>query len=90
VLERLEEEFSDANRKRVFDELRVFLLGEKASASYAQVAATLRMTESAVKVAVHRLRGRYRELFREEVAHTVEEPSEISDEVRHLFSVLTS
>ena len=90
VLERLEEELSDANRKRVFDELRVFLLGEKASASYAQVAATLQMTESAVKVAVHRLRGRYRELFREEVAHTVEEPSEISEEVRHLFSVLTS
>ena len=48
------------------------------------------MTEGAVKVAVHRLRERYRELFREEVASTVEAPSEINDEVRHLFSVLTS
>ena len=90
VLERLEEELPNANRRRVFDELRVFLLGEKTSASYAQVAATLQMTEGAVKVAVHRLRERYRELFREEVAHTVEEPGEINDEVRHLFSVLTS
>jgi RNA polymerase sigma-70 factor (ECF subfamily) len=90
VLERLEEEFSNADRKRVFDELRVFLLGEKAAASYAEVAATLQMTEGAVKVAVHRLRERYRALFREEVAHTVEAPSEINDEVRHLFAVLTS
>lgn len=90
VLDRLEEEFSTASRKRVFDELRVFLLGEKGSASYAQVAATLQMTEGAVKVAVHRLRARYRELFLEEVGHTVEEPGEINDEVRHLFSVLTS
>ena len=90
VLERLEEEFSNADRKRVFGELRVFLLGEKASASYAQVAASLQMTEGAVKVAVHRLRERYRELFREEVASTVEAPSEINDEVRHLFAVLTS
>lgn len=48
------------------------------------------MTEGAVKVAVHRLRQRYRELFREEAAQTVEEPSEVNDEVRHLFAVLTA
>lgn len=90
VLERLEEEFSSANRKRVFDAVRVFLLGEKDTASYAQVAATLDMTEGAVKVAVHRLREHYRVLFREEVAHTVEAPDEVNDEVRHLFAVLAS
>ena len=90
VLERLEEEFSKAGRQPVFDQLRGFLLGEKGSATYAEIAAASQMTEGAVKVAVHRLRQRYRELFREEVAHTVEEPSEINDEVRHLFSVLTA
>ena len=90
VLERLEEEFSKAGRQPVFDQLRGFLLGEKGSTTYAEIAAASQMTEGAVKVAVHRLRERYRELFREEVAHTVEEPSEINDEVRHLFAVLTA
>ena len=90
VLVRLEAEFSKAGRTPVFEQLRVFLLGEKGSATYAEIAAASQMTEGAVKVAVHRLRQRYRELFREEVAHTVEEPSEINDEVRHLFAVLTA
>jgi RNA polymerase sigma-70 factor (ECF subfamily) len=90
VLERLEEEFSKAGRKPVFDQLRGFLLDDKGSATYAEIAAAAQMTEGAVKVAVHRLRQRYRELFREEVAHTVEEPSEVNDEVRHLFAVLTA
>jgi len=90
VLERLEEEYSKSGRKPLFDQLRIFLLGEKSSATYAEIAAASQMTEGAVKVAVHRLRLRYRELFREEVAHTVEEPSEVNNEVRHLFAVLTS
>jgi DNA-directed RNA polymerase specialized sigma24 family protein len=90
VLERLEEEFAGAGRKPVFDQLRGCLLDDKGSATYAEIAAALQMTEGAVKVAVHRLRQRYRELFHEEVAHTVEEPSEVNDEVRHLFAVLTA
>jgi len=90
VLERLEEEYSKSGRKAVFDQLQVILLGEKETATYAEIAAASQMTEGAVKVAVHRLRQRYRELFREEVAHTVEQPSELNEEVRHLFSVLTS
>jgi DNA-directed RNA polymerase specialized sigma24 family protein len=90
VLERLEEEFAKEGSKPDFDQLRPFLLGEKSSVTYAEVAAAAQMTEGALKVAVHRLRQRYRGLFREEVAHTVEEPSEIEDEVRHLFAVLTT
>ncbi len=90
VLDRLEEEFLQAGRKPVFDQLRVCLLGERGSVTYAQIGTALQMTEGAVKVAVHRLRQRYRELFREEVAHTVEEPSDINDEVRHLFAVLAA
>ncbi len=90
VLQRLEEEFSRAGRKPDFDQLRGFLLGEKGPVTYAEIAAASQTTEGAVKVTVHRLRHRYRELFREEVAHTVEEPSEVDDEMRHLFSVLTA
>ncbi len=90
VLERLEEEFSKAGRKPAFDQLRGFLLDDKGTPTYAEIAAASQMTVGAVKVAVHRLRERYRELFREEVAHTVEEPSEVNDEVRHLFAVLTA
>ncbi|MBM3883428.1 MAG: hypothetical protein FJ387_27600 [Verrucomicrobia bacterium] len=90
VLERLEEEFSRTDRKRLFDQLRGLLLAEDGAVAYAQIAASLQMTEGAVKVAVHRLRQRYQELFREEVAHTVEQPAEINDEVRHLFAVLTA
>ncbi len=90
VLERLEAEFSKAGRKPDFDQLRPFLLGEKGSVTYAEIAAASQMTEGAVKVAVHRLRQRYRELFREEVAHTVEEPSKLDEEMRHLFAVLTA
>jgi DNA-directed RNA polymerase specialized sigma24 family protein len=90
VLERLEEEFAKAGRKLVYDQLRGVLLGEKGSATYAEIAAASQRTEGAVKVAVCRLRERYRELFREEVAQTVAEPSEVNDEVRHLFAVLTA
>ena len=48
------------------------------------------MTAGAVKVAVHRMRQRYRELLREEIAHTVEEPDQIDEEIRQLFAALSS
>ncbi|MBV9125323.1 MAG: sigma-70 family RNA polymerase sigma factor, partial [Planctomycetes bacterium] len=48
----------------------------------------LAMTEGAVKVAVHRLRRRFRELVREEIAHTVAEPEDVDDELRQLFAAL--
>jgi RNA polymerase sigma-70 factor (ECF subfamily) len=46
------------------------------------------MTESALKSVVHRLRRRYRQLLREEIANTVATPDEVDDELRHLFSIL--
>jgi RNA polymerase sigma-70 factor (ECF subfamily) len=48
------------------------------------------MTEGAVKVAAHRLRRRYRELLREQIAQTVADPDMIDDEIRELFSALGS
>ena len=56
--------------------------------SYATTAARLGMSEGAVKVAVHRLRRRYRELLQEEIAHTVAGPEEIEEEIRYLFTCL--
>jgi len=56
---------------------------------YAQLAAKLGMTEGAVKVAVHRLRQRYRQLLEEEIAHTVTSPDEVIEERRYLLSVLS-
>jgi RNA polymerase sigma-70 factor (ECF subfamily) len=88
VLTRLREEMGGAQRGGHFDRLKVFLVGQKDSDSYRQAGQELGMTEGAVKVAVHRLRGRYRELLREEIGRTLEDPAQIDEEVRHLFVAL--
>jgi RNA polymerase sigma-70 factor (ECF subfamily) len=86
VLGRLREEFDREGRAVFFGRLKVFLTGEKAAASYQEVAGELGMSAGAVKVAVHRLRGRYRELLREEIARTVDRPEDIEGEIRDLFA----
>jgi RNA polymerase sigma-70 factor (ECF subfamily) len=90
VLARLREEFVRAGKARHFEQLKHFLTGEKAPTSYAQAADELGSTEGAVKVSVHRLRQRYRELLRVEIAQTVAEPGEVEDEINRLFAVLGS
>ncbi len=87
VLEQLQQEFTDRAKSEQFDELKQFLSGSK-SVSYAEAAENLGMKEGAVKVAAHRMRTRYRELIRAEIAQTVESPDEIEDEIRRLFSVM--
>ena len=79
----------DAQRKTaLFEELKPCLLGERTAQPYATLASRLKMTEGSVKVAVHRLRQRYRQLLREEIANTVASPEEIDEEMRHLFAVV--
>ena len=56
---------------------------------YAEIGARLRQSEGAVKVAVHRLRTRYRELLRDEIADTVAGPNEVEEELRNLFAALS-
>ena len=73
---------------RLFDQLQKLLTDESDRPSQAQIAAKLGMTENAVKQAFHRFRQRYRELLREEIAHTVMLPGDIEDELRHLIAVL--
>ncbi len=89
VLERLEAEFLEAGKHRLFARLREFLLGDRGSATYKEVAEALGMTEGAIKVAVHRMRRRYRELFREEIAQTVAGPAEADEEMRHVFAAIS-
>jgi len=89
VLAQLEEEFRDSGKGGLFDQLKGSLLAEEPALSYAAVGARLSLTESAVKQAVHRMRRRYGELFREEIAQTVSGPGEVEEELKHLFAVLS-
>ncbi len=88
ALARLAEEWKDGERRRRFDQLRSQLTGEQPSESYREAAAELGMTEDAVKMTVSRLRRRYSELLREEVAHTIRDPKDLDGETRYLFGVL--
>jgi DNA-directed RNA polymerase specialized sigma24 family protein len=88
VLQRLAAEMDRAGRSALFDRLKPALLGDCQAPSYAEVAGALRMTEGAVKVAAHRLRGRYREILRDEIAQTVADPADVDDEIRDLFQAL--
>jgi RNA polymerase sigma-70 factor (ECF subfamily) len=89
VLNRLQREAVASGRETVFEQLQGCLLGERPTETYAQLGARLDMSETAVKVSVHRLRRRYRELLHEEIAHTVTHPEEIDEEMRYLFEVVS-
>ena len=89
VLNRLRHEAVASGREAVFNELQGCLLGERSTETYVQLGARLSMSETAVKVTVHRLRQRYREMLREEIAHTVTRPDEIDEEMRYLFEVVS-
>lgn len=88
VVERLREEFLRHGRSDHFERLKVFLLGQS-DAPYATLARELNTSEGALKVAIHRLRKRYRELFRQEIADTVADPADVESELKYLASVLT-
>ena len=88
VLARLESEYRTAGNAKLFDHLKELLSDEPGHRSQAEIAAGLGMTENAVKQAFHRLRQRYRELLRDEIAQTVAVPGDVEDELRHFISVL--
>ena len=86
---RLRAEFVAAGKGTLFEELKIFLTGEKQAASYAKLATKLGTTEAALKMAVRRMRQRYGELLRAEIANTVTSPEEVGDELRALFGALS-
>jgi DNA-directed RNA polymerase specialized sigma24 family protein len=90
ALRRLGDECEKRGRRRVFDVLSSCLEAEREDVSYARLSKTLGAPESYVKRLVHQLRERYRSLLREEVAQTVEKPSEIDEELRYLCSALAA
>jgi RNA polymerase sigma factor (sigma-70 family) len=89
VLGRLRAEVVQAGRAAHFEELKVFLTGDKPPDSYAALAGKLGTNEVALRKEVQRLRHRYGELLREEIVRTVASPAEVEDELCHLFTVLS-
>lgn len=88
VLTQLGDEYRDSGKATLFARLKELLADEPDRRSQAEIAAELDMRENAVKQAFHRFRERYRQILREQIAHTVATPAEIEDELRHLIGVL--
>jgi RNA polymerase sigma-70 factor (ECF subfamily) len=88
VLDRLEREYAASDRAAVFAALEQYLTSPPASGAIAAVAARLGTSEGAVKVALHRMRRRFGELLRAEVAQTLANPADIQEELRHLCAAL--
>jgi DNA-directed RNA polymerase specialized sigma24 family protein len=89
ALKRLREEFASAGKAGQFDQLKGFLEGETGSGDYVELAQVLGTTPSALAVSVHRLRQRYQELVRAEIADTVSSPADVEEEMRSLLAALT-
>ncbi len=88
VLDRLREECTASGKAEQFDALKEYIAGLPVDKTYHDAAGNLGISEGAAKVAAHRLRKRYREMLREEVARTVAEPTDVDDEIRFLFAAL--
>ena len=88
MLSRLGDEYTAKGKSRLWEQFQPYLTGATGAAPYTTVAAALEISEGAVKVAVHRLRQRYRELLREEIGQTVESSGEVDDELAILLAAL--
>jgi RNA polymerase sigma-70 factor (ECF subfamily) len=89
VLVKLRAEFVEAGKGETFEATKAFLTGDRSPVGYADLAASLGTTEAALKMAVSRMRQRYAELLRQEIANTVASPDEIEDELRALMAALS-
>jgi RNA polymerase sigma factor (sigma-70 family) len=85
VITRLRESCAATDQAQLFDKLKPFLTMDKGALPYAQAAVELNMAEGAVRVAVHRLRKRYRDLLREEITQTLSDPAQVEEEMRALL-----
>lgn len=90
VIERLQAECVADGKAKLFDQLKVFLAAGKSETAQAEIAKALGMEEGAVRVAIHRLRKRYRVLLREEIAQTLSEPAMVDEEMRALFGAFAA
>ncbi len=90
VLQRLRSEYEQEGKAELFTELHPCLVGDRTAQPYAELAVKLGVNEGTVKSAVHRLRQRYRQLLRDEIAQTVANPGEVNEELHHLFAALAT
>ena len=88
VLKQMRADYVRGGSAKLFATLEPCLVGDREQQPYVALAAKLGMTEAAVKMAVCRLRERYRECLRDEISHTVVSPAEVEEELRHLFRVM--
>lgn len=88
VLVRLQDEFVTAGKAGQFDRLKGFLMGDEARIPYAELAKDFATTENALKVSIHRMRRRFKDVLRDEISHTVADPAEIQEEIRYLLSAV--
>ena len=87
-MERLHDEYARAGKQKHFEQLKGFLAGRDPDQSYATAARALGISAGTAMVAAHRLRRRYRDLLRGEIAQTVTRPDEIDAEINSLFASL--
>jgi DNA-directed RNA polymerase specialized sigma24 family protein len=90
VITRLRTENETDDKAKQFDALKQFLMVGKGAIPYAQAAVELNLTEGSIRVAVHRLRRRYRELLREEISQTLSDTTQVEEEIRALFGAFDS
>lgn len=88
-LHTVEAGFEASGKRKQFEVLKAWLIGDAEALSQTEAAAELGMTTGAIKVAVHRLRQKFREAIQDEIAQTVTEPGEVAEELRYLIEVLS-
>jgi RNA polymerase sigma-70 factor (ECF subfamily) len=88
AVSRLRDEHIADGKAALYEQLKSFLMMGKSEIPHARVAAELKLTEGAVRVAVHRLRRRYRELLREEITQTLANPAQADEEMQALLNAL--
>jgi RNA polymerase sigma-70 factor (ECF subfamily) len=88
AVERLRAEFASAGKPGIFEALKDCLMAERGTIDYAAVAARLGVNEGAARVAAHRLRSRFRQVFREEISQTLADGADVDAEMRHLAAAL--
>lgn len=88
VVQTLSAEYHAAGKPDLFLALRFTIAGDRQAVPYRELATTLTMTEPAIRVAVHRLRRRYREVLRQQIAQTVATPEDVEAELRALFAAV--
>jgi RNA polymerase sigma factor (sigma-70 family) len=90
VIERLQKECETDGKVKLFEQLKVFLMAGKSESAQSETAKILGMEEGAVRVAIHRLRKRYRQLLRDEISQTLTDPAQVDEEMRALFGAFGS